>query len=433
MTPTVHNWARNQACAPQSVAVPRDAVEVAQLVASAGRLGRRVRVIGGGHSWSAAAMTDDVLLRLDRLSGIQAVRGTDVTVGAGTRVRDLHPALHRLGLALSNVGSIGEQSIAGAISTATHGSSLAHGVMSTQVVGLELVTADGSVRSVSAQESPALFDAARVGLGALGVITAVTLRCEPSFRVAVEARPLPVSEAVAQAAELAHAAEYSKVWWLPHTDQAVLFVGHRTDEAVEPRAVADWLDREVVNPWLFAGVLGLGNAVPRAIPALNALVAAAYFRPDRRVQQSFDALHIPVPPVHLETEWALPLERAPQALGGVRDLIGAEQHRVNFIVELRYVKGDALPLSPASGGDCCYIGGYVGKTPRAGAYMDAVAALARGLGGRPHWGKRCTLSAAELAPLYPQWDAFMELRRTVDPAGVFASAFTERVLGPVLG
>lgn len=425
----VSNWAGTHTCRPARVCSPRDEAEVAEVVGAARTMGRRVRVIGGGHSWSEAALTSDILLRLDRLRGIERIDGHDVTVRAGTRIRDLNPALHAHGLALSNLGSIDAQSIAGAITTATHGSSLVHGVLSTLVVGVRVVDASGTVHHWTAESDPTALALAQVSLGCLGVITAVTLRCEPAFRLRVVARPLPVADAIAQAAELGRAAEYSKLWWLPHTDQALLVTGERTDAPTEARPVTDWLDHRLINPILFAGVLELGNRWPAAIPRLNQVVAGAYFRPDDRVEDSYRALHIPMPPVHLETEHAVPLAAASSVLGGVCALIDDRGFRVNFIVELRYVAGDALPLSPASGGDCCYIGGYIGRTPEAEDFMDAVEALAWSHGGRPHWGKRFRRSPEALRSRYPQWDEVLAARARLDPDGRFRNAFTDRVFG----
>lgn len=425
----INNWARTASCRPHRYYVPLDEAEVVSIVEEAARLGRGVRVIGGGHSWSDAAMSGDLLMSLDRLAGVQSVDGMDVTVGAGTRIHALNQALLEHGLALSCVGSIDAQSIAGAISTATHGSSLSHGVMSTQVVGLRMVCADGSVRDLSGQSAPELFDLARVSFGSLGIITSVTLRCEPAFRLRVRGTPMDIDEAIAKGASLGQAAEYVKLWWLPHTRKAMLFTAERVAAAREPAPLADWLDRRVVNPYLFDGVVRLGDRVPGLVGALNQVVSAAYFRPGERVEDSFRALHLPMPPVHLETEYALPVERAGEALGGVRDLIAASGFRVNFIVELRFVKGDALPLSPAFGHDCCYIGGYTGRGPDAAAYMGAVELLAANLGGRPHWGKRFTLSAAELHARYPGWSRFAEVRAELDPDGRLLNPFARRVLG----
>jgi L-gulonolactone oxidase len=247
----------------------------------------------------------------------------------------------------------------------------------------------------------------------------------------VAAQPLPIEVAIEQAVALADSSEFTKVWWLPHTDRALVFTADRTDAPCEPAPVADWIDEKVMNPVVFGGLVQLGNRIPSLIPLIHRVLALGFFRPQKRVDDSFRSLHLPMPPVHRETEWAVPLERASDALGGVRRLILDHDFRVNFIVELRYVAGDALPLSPAyrPNGDVCYIGGYTGHGAHAEPYMDAVEALAVELDGRPHWGKRFCIDAEALQQRYPGWSGFAEARAELDPSGTFASPFIRRLFG----
>lgn len=425
----IENWASTASCWPHRYYVPLDEDEVLSVVEEAARLGRPVRVVGSRHSWSDAAMSDDLLLNLERLSGVISVEGLDVTVGAGMTVRALNQALLERGLALSSVGSIDAQTIAGATATGTHGSSIQHGVMSTQIVRLRLVGPDGQLRVLSAQSDPALFDMARLSFGCFGIITAVTLRCEPAFRLRLVSTPMHIDEAIERGAALAETAEYAKLWWVPHTQQAVLFTAERVEAARQPRPVADWIDENVLNRYVLSGMVRLGNRFPALVPLCNRLAAVSLSQPLERVEDSFRVLHIPMPPVHRETEYALPLAQAGAALGGVRDLIVDRGLRVNFIVELRFVQGDRIPLSPAFGRDSCYIGGYIGHGPDAVAYMDAVEDLAVSLDGRPHWGKRFRLSTAQLQARYPEWTRFAEARQASDPDGRCLNPFARRVLG----
>ena len=162
---------------------------------------------------------------------------------------------------------------------------------------------------------------------------------------------------------------------------------------------------------------------------VNRLILSGAFRPRQRVEDSHRVLHLAMPPVHRETEYALPVARASDALAGVRALIDDGGFRVNFIVELRFVKGDALPMSPAFGRDSCYIGGYIGAGADAERYMSAVESMAMDMDGRPHWGKFFRQPSTALQARYPQWDAFIEARQALDPEGRFLSPFVRRVLG----
>ncbi len=425
----VTNWAKTASCSPRSLVFPRSEQEIAEAVTKAARDGRAVRVIGGGHSWSEAAMCDDTLLRLDHWSGILHQEGNLVTFAAGTRIRDINRALQSRGLALPNVGSVDAQTIAGAISTATHGSSRRHGCLSDLVVAVRLVCADGSVCELREDQDAALFRQAVVSFGCFGVLSSVTLRCVPAFRLRVEAMPMDVEEAVHQAVALGDSAEYVKIWWLPHTRRAWVVKADRVTLPRRCTALADHIDSWVVNPVVFRGLLEVGNRFPSLVPTLNQCIAQVYFRPSVRVDDSFRALHISMPPVHLETELAVPLDAASQVLGGVRDLIARKSLRVNFIVELRYVAASPLPLSPTYGRDSVYIGGYCGKGADAYTYLREVEALALSLNGRPHWGKWFSLTPKQLGALYPGWDAFLEARTRLDPEGRFLNPFARRVLG----
>jgi FAD-linked oxidoreductase len=421
------NWARNVRSEPVRVLAPASEAELVALVAQTAPA--RIRLVGGDHSWSDIAATDEVRVTLDGMSQLLAVEGERVTVEAGMRIHALNAALHDRGLALSNLGSIDQQSIAGAISTATHGSGAAHGVLSTQVVGLRLLTMDGTIRTLSAQSEPALFDAARVGLGCLGIITAVTLQCVPAFRLSEVATPMSVEEAAARIPELVAGGEYVKLWWLPGTDRVQVFTASPTDAPARPRPVGEWMDGAVLNPLIFPAVLALGGRFPALIPTLSRLVARVYFRPDARVDHSHRVLHIPMPPRHLESEYALPIGRAGEALLRLRALIAQTGVGVNFVQELRFVAGDDLPLSPAGGRDSCYVGAYTAAPRDAARYLADFEALMVELGGRPHWGKLFSATPEQLSALYPAWSDFRALRAALDPHGRLVNPFIERVLG----
>src|SRR6186997_2245254 len=176
---STRNWAGNQRCVPLAVHEPTTTDEVAAIVQRAAESGQRVKAIGGGHSFTDAAMTDGHLVSLDGMNRVLEVDGTDVTVQAGIRLHELNAQLFARGLALPNLGDIDKQSIAGATSTATHGTGAGFGNLATTIVGLELVTGDGSVVRADERTDPELLRVARVGLGALGIVTEVTLRCVP--------------------------------------------------------------------------------------------------------------------------------------------------------------------------------------------------------------------------------------------------------------
>ncbi|MCB9792473.1 MAG: FAD-binding protein [Alphaproteobacteria bacterium] len=426
--PLATNWAGNQRCAPARVERPADEAALQEVVRRAARDGLRVRVVGAHHSWSAVACSDEVLVSLDGMQALVAVEGSRARVQAGMRLYQLNQTLAERGLVLPMVGSIDHQSVAGAVSTATHGSGR-HGVLSTRVRALRLVMADGSVRSLSPQQEPELFDAARAGLGLFGILSELTLECEADHHIEQRATPTPFEVALERLPELHAAHEHLKLWWLPHQDTAQVYVADRSDAPATPRTLAERLDAAVLNPALFPALLWLGSTFPGLIAPLNRLIAASYFQETRRVGRPFEILHLVMPPRHLEAEYSLPMEHAAEGLRALRQVIEEEGLRVNFMQELRPVEADELPLSPATGRPSAYVSAYIARAAEAPRFFRAVEDRLRPLGARPHWGKLHTFTPEQLRAAYPCWDAAMALRREVDPEGRLLSPYMARLMG----
>jgi L-gulono-1,4-lactone dehydrogenase len=429
--PRWQNWAGNQAAAPQRLVTPRSAAEVAEAVTLATRDGLTVRMTGSGHSFTAVAATSGVMLDP---GGLRAVRSVDeetgqVTVEAGCRLRDLNEALYARGLALANMGDIQEQTVAGAIQTGTHGTGRDLGGIAAQVTALEMVLADGSVACCSADQSAELFQAARIGLGALGVLTAVTLRVVPAFLLTAREEPMKWAEVVARLDELSSANEHFEFYWFPHTDGCLTKRNNRSDGP--PRPLPRWrhqLDDEFLSNTLFGATCRLGQRFPAVIPAINGVAAralgartytdAAYrvFTSPRRVRFK-------------EQEYAIPREHLAEALTAVRDLFSRHTWRISFPIEVRIAPGDDVWLSTAYGRSTAYIAIHVFHTAPHEEYFREVEAVMTALGGRPHWGKLHTRDAAYLRGAYPRFADFVTLRDQLDPDRRFANPYTEQVLG----
>lgn len=402
---------------------------VAECVAEAAGQGRRIRVVGAGHSWSPIAAPEDVAVTLDGLHGVTQWGDGWVRVRAGTRLRHLYRALAARGLALPIVASIAQQSAAGAVATGTHGSSLVHGNLSSLVLGARMVTGDGSVVEIGGDDEH--LDAVRVHLGALGPVTELTLRTEPAFHLAETVEEIPVGAVAGRVEELGRSAEYVKVWWMPHTPRALAFRYARTTEPmtrrpspVTQRLVENWLPRAFVPP-LYA----LHRRRPDGVPAFNR-VAAHWLAKGRRVGPSALMLTTPEPVRHHETEAAVPLAAGGEAFDRIVALIDRLRLQVNFILELRYVRADTAWMSTAYGRDVVHLGASTGMTGARRDYFDAVWREMRPLGARPHWAKEMDHSAEEIRALYPMADRFVALRDEWDPKRVFTNRFLERTLGP---
>lgn len=400
------------------------------MVSRAAASGGKAKAFGTGHSWSEANHTGGRAVVLDRLRDVRVdVAARRVVAQGGARIHEVNRALSDAGLALENLGSITDQTLAGAISTGTHGSGLRFGVMATQAVAMTLVTADGEARDVRPETDPELFAGALVGFGAFGVVADVTLACVPAFDLRETTTVLPFGEAFGPGTlDRVERNDHAQFFWLPHTDAALLFERNRSaTPPPRPSPPGPAPVRRAENA-VFGALLALGDALPAAIPTLNRVARGALYKEGSRVDRGDLVLTNPLPPRYVESEYAIPVERAAEAMNALRDLVEREGLRLNFPVGVRFTRGDDLWMSPAHGRASCFIGLMIaGGGPRLARAFDAFEPLMKGLGGRPHWGKVFRATPAELRAMYPDtYDRFVELLTRTDPAGVFRSPFVER-------
>jgi FAD/FMN-containing dehydrogenase len=423
------NYAKTVRTSPTAWEAPASEEEVSKTVTAAASAGHRVRVVGAGHSWSGIAAPEGVAVTLDQLSGIVDCGPGWVKVRAGTRLRHLYRDLAVRGEVLPIVASIAQQSVAGAVATGTHGSSLEHGNLSSLVIGARLVTADGSVVDVG--EDDERLEAVRVHLGALGAVTELTLRTEPTFNLAETIEVIPIGRVAAMVEGMGHSAEYVKLWWMPHTPNALAFRYERTTEPMTrrlspetQRLVENWLPMLIVPP-LYAW----HRRRSAGVPAFNR-VAAHWLVKGRRVGPSTLMLTTPEPARHHETEAAVPLALGGEAFDRVLRVIDEHEVRANFILELRFVRGDQAWMSTAYGGDVVHLGACTGITADRHTYFDNFWREMRPLGARPHWAKEMDHDVEEIRSLYPMAERFSRLRDELDPDRVFSNRFLDRILGP---
>jgi len=390
-----------------------------------------VKVVGSGHSFTDIACTDGLMLTMDGYDGVLSVdRGSGlVTVQAGITLHRLNAALAANGLALENLGDIAYQTVAGAISTGTHGTGLRYGNISTQVAGLRIVTAAGEV--VELGEGDDELKAARVSLGALGVISTVTLRCVPAFSLYAQEEGARLDDVLGDLDELADSNDHAEFFWFPHTDAVLLKRNNRTDRPPTPRRpVKSFVSDYVLANGVFGAVARVGRARPDRVPDLARFVAGQLGR-RRVVLPSHEAFSSPRLVRFAEMEYAVPREHARDAVLRVRELIETRGFRISFPVEVRFVASDESWLSPAFGRQTCYIAVHTYRGVDHREYFTAVESVMRSYEGRPHWGKIHFRAAADLREVYPRWDDFAALRSKLDPQGRLRNAYLDRVLGPV--
>lgn len=436
-TATWSNWAGNQEAGGLRELHPATADELAAAVADALDAGRRVKAVGAGHSFSGVARPEDVMVVLDRMTGIRRVEAGAgvVAVGAGTSLHVLNRDLARLDLALQNLGDIDVQTVGGALATGTHGTGARFGGLATQVAGLELVLGDGTVAHCSPSERPDLYACARVGLGALGIVTEVSLRVEPLFLLRAEEGPMALDEVLERFDELGDATDHFEAYWFPHTRNCLVKRNTRLPLAAGARPLPrwrEWLDDELLSNTVFGAVVSAGRRLPTLVPAAN-LVASRALGARTFTDVAHRVFTSPRRVRFCEMEYAVP---RPLAVDVVRRLVGEVERsglRVAFPVELRVAAADDIPLSTASGRDSAYVAVHLPVGVDATAYFAMVAGIMDEAGGRPHWGKVHHLDAEALAGRYPRFGEFLAVRRTADPAGVFANRYLDRVLGPAAG
>ncbi|HEX3174439.1 MAG TPA: D-arabinono-1,4-lactone oxidase [Solirubrobacterales bacterium] len=425
------NWTGDQTCSPARLIRPGDREELAAAVATAAQEEGGVSVVGSGHSFTETALTGGTMIDVGALSGvIDADRSSrSVRVGGGTVLAELNEELHRLGLAMENLGDIDRQTIAGAISTGTHGTGATLRSISALVEAVELVLADGSVRELDAA-TPELLRAARVGLGALGAIAAVTLRCVPAFVLERIDSPQPREEVLESFEERAAANDHFELFTFPYADSALVLERNRVEGPARPRGrLAAYLNDTVLENWALEALSAAGKALPRAIPALSRLAAALasggktvdrsdrVFASERRVRFT-------------EMEYGVPREHGPTAARRVIEWVRANRYPVFFPIEMRVAAGDDALLSPSHERDTAYIAVHQYRGMEWRPYFEAVERIMGEYDGRPHWGKRHFQTAATLAPRYPAWAAFQAARDELDPGRAFTNEYAARVLGP---
>jgi FAD-linked oxidoreductase len=421
------NWGGTVCFDPAHIALPTSEEELSTIIRKAASEGRTVRPVGAAHSWPPLVETKDVLVSLDRMQGLIAVDGMRATVWAGTRLKMLGELLHANGLAMENLGDIDVQSIAGATSTGTHGTGTRFRSIANQVAGLRMVLADGSIVSCSATERPELFDAARVSLGALGIITQITLHCVPTYRLKFVGGKEKLASVLANLDRYNTDTRNFEFYCFPYSELVQTKFIHGTDGTPRGSKALRYVNDVVLENTVFGAFCGVAKHLPQSIPMISRLTAAVAGG-GTKVDHAHRIFATVRTVRFKEMEYNIPAERLPEAITAILRLIRDERIRVNFPIECRFVKGDPLWLSPAYLRDSAYIAVHMYKGMPHEAYFARVEELLRGLGGRPHWGKMHTLNASDLKLLYPRWSDFQDLRHELDPHGVFLNDHLRKLM-----
>lgn len=417
------NWSGSQQCLPAARSAPASVQELQELIAGANGI---VRPVGAGHSFMPLVPTDDTIVSLSRLSGLVShdPQNLQATLWAGSRLGDIGQPLEDAGQALVNMPDIDEQTLAGCLATATHGTGVTIGCMSTFIQGLQLVDARGDLVECDASTNAELFQAAKVSLGALGVITQVRLQNVAPYRLRRETVWREFDEMLDIADAMAEQHRNFEFYYIPFSGMGFTDVHDFTEDAVgstekidtndgvaELKMVRDWLAWSPrLRELILSGIIkGLSDEVTVESSWKN-------YASERNVRFN-------------EMEYHLPRESGLQALREIRSALESQHHEVFFPIEVRYVKADDIWLSPFYQRDCCSIAVHRYFAEDYTPYFKTVEPILRKYHGRPHWGKLNTLQREDLRKLYPRWDEFAEVRRTVDPQGRFLNPYLASLFG----
>ncbi|HZU92346.1 MAG TPA: D-arabinono-1,4-lactone oxidase [Microbacterium sp.] len=430
---TWQNWGRSASVKPLRVERPRTPEGVQRAVTAAVAQSLTVKAVGAGHSFTGIAVAPGVLLELDDLQGLVSADAATgrVTLLSGTRLHRIPALLAPYGLAMENLGDIDRQSIAGAISTGTHGTGARFGGLATQVVGVTMITAAGEFLRIDEQRNSEMLPAAALGLGALGIIVEVTLQCVPAFVMQAVDEPAPLADVLATLDGRVAASDHFEFYWFPHTDVALTKRQTRLPESAkrEPLpAVGRWIDETLLSNGVYRVVCAAGRAAPAITPPFSRL--AVTLTGDRRYTDLSHRVLTQSRTVRFrEMEYALPVENVVPAFRAVQALIARRGWRIEFPIEVRFAREDDRWLSTAHGRATGYIAVHRYWRNDPTEYFGAVEQIMLEHGGRPHWGKLHTLSAEQLRERYPRFDDFTALRDRLDPERRFSNRHLDRILG----
>ena len=428
--PTWKNWAGNQKSRPSIVEMPSSEADVIAVVKRAVSNRQRIKVVGSGHSFTGIAVPDEVMIDLSNLNQIVCTNLDHglVTVQAGIVLSDLNKHLESQHLSMPNLGDVTYQTLAGAVSTSTHGTGLNRTGLAAQIDSFRMVTASGETIVCDRSQNAEIFHCGRVSLGALGVITEFTLKVVPAFNLRAVEQPVRIDDVLNNFSRLIEENDFFEFYWVPHTKWALTKANNVTLDPVDsPGRFRTWYNKMFLENYAFGVLCRIGRLFPQLIPRLATILPSTgrneYVNISHRIFSSKRLVKF------YEMEYSIALDSLAPALREVMKMVDDRGFRVSFPVEVRCTDGDDIPFSTSTGRRSAYIAVHMFKGSEYSDYFAAVEAILRKYEGRPHWGKIHNLDASDISSLYPEYQRFIEVRNQLDPEGVFTNDYLRRVLG----
>ncbi len=425
----MQNWSTYIKWNPKEIIQPGSEDEIIRLVQKAIENKRKIRIIGTGHSFEPLWVNEDILVNLDKHSGIIEIDQDKQTVrvAAGTKLSTLGDLLFDQLLAQENLGDIDQQSIAGSISTGTHGTGTAFGNLSTQVIALKFVNGKGELIECALDNQFELFNAARLSLGSFGIITELTIKCVPAYRLELEKKKEDLYEVLNKLDQYNNENRNFEYYWLPYTDTTQTKYSNITEKPADKSNLGTWLNDILLENH----ILRLVAETAKVFPGLNkgvSKLSAALVGGNKKVHQSHKVYATPRYVKFNEMEYNIPQETFRQVVLDIKSCIDKNSFPIHFPIENRFVKEDDIYLSPAFGRPSAYIACHVYKGKPFKEYFAALEEIFVANGGRPHWGKMHTRDATYFAKVYPEFDRFIKIRNEQDPDRIFMSPYLQKIL-----
>lgn len=412
------------------MAQPTTEQDVINAIRLATQSGLRVKAIGSGHSFTAISKPEEMMLDMSKLNAVIEVNAVNdvVRVQSGIVLSELNKYLEKHGLSMPNLGDVAYQSLAGSMSTSTHGTGVARTGLAAQIVGFRMVLASGEVVVCSADQNQEIFHCGRVSLGALGVVTEYSIRVVPLFNLHAVERPMLISDVLSQFQDLITDNDFFEFYWIPHTKWALTKSNNVTNLPADPPArLSTWLHKMVLENYAFGLLCRIGKAFPGLIPQFATMLPSAgrveFVNVSHRVFSSKRLVRF------YEMEYSISIDAVSRAMHEIMQMIEQRDLKISFPIEVRCTGRDDIPLSTSTGRESAYIAVHMYQGCDYDEYFTAVEEILLKYEGRPHWGKIHYLDGIQLSSLYPEYQRFIEVRNQLDPEGVFTNDYLRRVLG----
>lgn len=424
MNHTFTNWAKNIRAPIPHYYQPESEEQLISII----RDHKKIRLVGAGHSWNDICVSSEALINLDNYDEVLHLDRAKKTirVQAGVRLSKLNQLLDKEGLALKNLGSIATQSLAGAVSTGTHGTGIGHQILGSQIIEFTLIKADGKKVLINRDKDQDQFNATVVSLGCLGVMSEVTLEVTEKFNLHDFTETILFDEVIENLDELLAGNEHLKFWWLPPAEKLIVYKYNRTAEQINDWRIRQIWKDELSSVLFYRSLVKIARVFPRIAPTVSRLMTRLFKGPLDRVEKSYRVFNVPEPPLHRETEWAFDVRRAKEIFRAYKEALVESGYNFNFIQEIRFTKGDDFWLSPAYKRDSLWIGFYNYEHENWAELLPFHESFARRFDGRPHWGKEFTPQPDYLRSHYEKFDDFVELKNAFDPEKKFENEFIGR-------